>query len=171
MFDAQTKTVLLIQVLFTLPDWLSFYNREKWLDNGSLSDPASDLPLQLSKLCKGLVSGEYSAKGDEADLRENGSQPGIKPTMFKQLIGRGHVEFSSNRQQDAQEFLMHILNQVEKAHLKNGDSGNLASCMRFEVEDRIECTITGQVAYKKRKEEWLPLAIPMQVIVSNNSCS
>ena len=38
---------------------------------------------------------------------------GIRPQMFKTLIGQGHPEFSTKRQQDAQEFLLHLLNQVE----------------------------------------------------------
>ncbi len=33
--------------------------------------------------------------------------------MFKSLVGRGHPEFSTRRQQDAQEFLLHLLNSVE----------------------------------------------------------
>ena len=33
--------------------------------------------------------------------------------MFKALVGRGHPEFSTNRQQDAQEFLLHFINMVE----------------------------------------------------------
>lgn len=33
--------------------------------------------------------------------------------MFKALISKGHPEFSSNRQQDAQEFFLHLINLVE----------------------------------------------------------
>jgi hypothetical protein len=33
--------------------------------------------------------------------------------MFKALIGKGHPEFSTNRQQDAQEFFLHLINMVE----------------------------------------------------------
>lgn len=33
--------------------------------------------------------------------------------MFKTLIGRGHPEFSTRRQQDAQEFLLHLISLVE----------------------------------------------------------
>ena len=38
---------------------------------------------------------------------------GIKPQMFKRLIGRGHPEFSTKRQQDAQEFILHLFNTIE----------------------------------------------------------
>lgn len=33
--------------------------------------------------------------------------------MLKALVSRGHPEFSSNRQQDAHEFLLHLINLVE----------------------------------------------------------
>ena len=33
--------------------------------------------------------------------------------MFKALIGKDHPEFSTKRQQDAQEFLLHIINTIE----------------------------------------------------------
>lgn len=42
-----------------------------------------------------------------------GVQNGIAPRMFKSLIGKGHPEFSTNRQQDAQEFFLHFINMVE----------------------------------------------------------
>ena len=38
---------------------------------------------------------------------------GIRPQMFKTLIGRGHPEFSTKRQQDAQEFFLHLLTELE----------------------------------------------------------
>ena len=40
-------------------------------------------------------------------------QKGVSPRMLKSLVSRGHPEFSSNRQQDAHEFLMHMINVVE----------------------------------------------------------
>lgn len=46
-------------------------------------------------------------------------QKGISPRMFKALVSRGHPEFSSNRQQDAQELLLHIVNLVEVSEAKH----------------------------------------------------
>lgn len=40
-------------------------------------------------------------------------QRGISPRMLKALVSRGHPEFSSNRQQDAHEFFLHLINLVE----------------------------------------------------------
>ena len=38
---------------------------------------------------------------------------GIRPEMFKTLIGKGHPEFSTKRQQDAQEYLLHLFGIIE----------------------------------------------------------
>ena len=38
--------------------------------------------------------------------------------MFKTVIGRGHPEFSTNRQQDAQEFFMHLLSTIDRAEVR-----------------------------------------------------
>lgn len=40
-------------------------------------------------------------------------QKGISPRMLKALVSKGHPEFSSNRQQDAHEFFLHIINLVQ----------------------------------------------------------
>lgn len=41
-------------------------------------------------------------------------QLGIRPRMFKSLIGRGHPEFSTMRQQDALDFFQYLLNMVQQ---------------------------------------------------------
>ncbi len=107
-----------MQVLFTMPEMTECYSQKQFLDRGDLTNPDTDLKLQLAKLCRGLLSGDYSLGPDrgvgEELLREEGSQPGIRPIMFKNLIGRGHPEFSSNKQQDAQEFFLHLVTQIGK---------------------------------------------------------
>lgn len=37
---------------------------------------------------------------------------GIRPQMFKSMVGRGHPEFSTKRQQDAEEFFLHLVNLI-----------------------------------------------------------
>ena len=153
----------MLQVLFSMPEWTEFYSTEKWLDRGSLADPASDLSLQLAKVCRGLTSGVYSGQGDEAVMRDEGSQPGIRPLMLKQVVGKGHPEFSSARQQDSQEFFMHLLNQIEKANQTAGvSSAPLVSCLQFQVEDRMQCGASGRVRYTTRLEDFLPLPVPLE---------
>ena len=38
---------------------------------------------------------------------------GIRPEMFKTLVGKGHPEFSTKRQQDVQEYLLHLIGIIE----------------------------------------------------------
>ena len=154
-----------LQVLNTLPEFRTCYGRAQWLDRGDLMDPGSDLHLQLAKLSQAMASGEYSARGEEAVLREEGSQPGIRPVMLRQLVGRGHHEFSSNRQQDAQEFFLHLVNLMERAHKKSNTASPL-SCLQFVAEDRTECGASGNVRYTQRKEEYLPLQVPVEAAVN-----
>ena len=150
-----------LQVLNTIPEFRTCYSRPEWRDRGDLMDPGSDLCLQLSKLSLGLSSGDYSVQDDEAVLREEGSKPGIKPVMLRQLIGKGHHEFSSNRQQDAQELFLHLVTLMERAHKKTNTTAPV-SCLQFVAEDRTECGASGGVRYKQRKEEYLPLPVPME---------
>jgi len=151
-----------LQMLFSLPEFIRSYECAAYIDRCDLSSPDSDLKLQLSKLCHGLASGEYSLGPDkvkEAVLRDEGSQPGVKPLMLKNLVGRGHHEFSSNRQQDAQEFYLHLLTMIERVH-RNDNNPSPSNLFKFCVEDRTECA--GQVRYKTRNEMFLPFNIPME---------
>lgn len=38
---------------------------------------------------------------------------GIRPNTFKLLIGKGHSEFATKKQQDAQEFFLYFLSLIE----------------------------------------------------------
>uniref|UniRef100_A0A8C7HSG9 Ubiquitin carboxyl-terminal hydrolase n=1 Tax=Oncorhynchus kisutch TaxID=8019 RepID=A0A8C7HSG9_ONCKI len=139
-----------MQVLFTVPDFQSKYvsNIDK-IFNEAPSDPTQDFKTQVAKLGYGLLSGEYSKPGD---------QVGIAARMFKALVGRGHPEFSTNRQQDAQEFLLHFINMVER----NCRSGvNPSEAFRFLVEERIVCQQSQKAKYTQRVDYILQLPVPM----------
>src|SRR4051794_39456939 len=98
-----------LQTTFALPTWQHRYfdTAVEHITNCK-NDPATCYQCQLSKIADGLLSGRYSAPV-ESDPREVGSdglvkkksQEGIPPAMFKALIGKGHQEFSTMRQQDA----------------------------------------------------------------------
>uniref|UniRef100_A0A4W6CDP8 Ubiquitin carboxyl-terminal hydrolase n=1 Tax=Lates calcarifer TaxID=8187 RepID=A0A4W6CDP8_LATCA len=145
-----------MQVLFTVPDFQS-----KSVPYFSYS-PHPPLP-PFSKLGYGLLSGEYSKPapdpGDENGASEpRGDQIGIAPRMFKALVGRGHPEFSTNRQQDAQEFLLHFINMVER----NCRSGpNPSEAFRFLVEERIVCQQSQKAKYTQRVDYIVQLPVPM----------
>uniref|UniRef100_A0A7N6B7X3 Ubiquitin carboxyl-terminal hydrolase n=1 Tax=Anabas testudineus TaxID=64144 RepID=A0A7N6B7X3_ANATE len=149
-----------MQVLFTIPD---FQNKLRdWYIVGCAVMSALFIHNR-AKLGYGLLSGEYSKPapdpGDENGASEpRGDQIGIAPQMFKALVGRGHPEFSTNRQQDAQEFLLHFINMVER----NCRSGpNPSEAFRFLVEERIVCQQSQKAKYTQRVDYIVQLPVPM----------
>ncbi|XP_063342841.1 ubiquitin carboxyl-terminal hydrolase 5 isoform X2 [Pelmatolapia mariae] len=153
-----------MQVLFTIPDFQSKYvsNIDKIIDEAP-SDPTQDFKTQVAKLGYGLLSGDYSKPapdpGEENGAAEpRGDQIGIAPQMFKALVGRGHPEFSTNRQQDAQEFLLHFINMVER-NCRSGS--NPSEAFRFLVEERIVCQQSQKAKYTQRVDYIVQLPVPM----------
>ncbi|KAK2369660.1 ubiquitin-specific protease ubp14 [Trifolium repens] len=130
------------------------------------ADPTVDLNMQLTKLAHGLLSGKYSVPQFENDDNKNiattptsAVQEGIPPRMFKALVAASHPEFSSMRQQDALEFFLHFLDQVERANAGKTEL-DPARSFKFGVEDRILCS-SGKVAYNRRNDYILSLNIPL----------
>ena len=63
-------------------------------------------------------------------------QDGIKPQLFKSLIGKGHPEFQTGQQQDAQEYFMHLLEKVTRAEKALG-AGDPGAVFDFDMEERF----------------------------------
>ena len=81
--------------------------------------PASCFYCQLSKIGWGLNSGRYGEKkmktmiiNEKEEVIEY--QDGIKPLDFKVLIAENNAEFSSDRQQDALEYLQWLFDRLDK---------------------------------------------------------
>lgn len=128
------------------------------------ADPTADFPTQMAKLCTGLISDRYAAPPPEgADY----AAVAVQPRMFKQLIGRGHAEFSTGRQQDAVEYFQHLLETMTRAEfaakdrLAGAPGGPTAAQFEFDVEERVACVESGAVKYNVRKENVLPLMVPV----------
>jgi ubiquitin carboxyl-terminal hydrolase 5/13 len=91
----------------------------------------------------------------------------VAPRMFKHLVGRGHADFSSGRQQDAQEYFQFLLAAFSKAErtmlprINQVGSTTTSGLFEFKVESRWQCTTTGQVRYKEALENTLNLVIPL----------
>ncbi|XP_071446466.1 ubiquitin carboxyl-terminal hydrolase 5 [Hetaerina americana] len=152
-----------MQIIFSIPDF-----KKRFVENGLdiikefPPDPATDFNVQMAKLGLGLWSGKYSKTPPE-DAKENDCQPGIKPLMFKTLMGRGHPDFSSKRQQDAQEFFLHFINVLER---NSRHRVNPADCFKFKVEDKFQCSKSQKVKYTHRTEYSLPLPIPLEAAIN-----
>ncbi|XP_071945976.1 ubiquitin carboxyl-terminal hydrolase 5-like [Antedon mediterranea] len=152
-----------MQVLFTIPDFVDRYPKNiETIYSECRNSPASDLTVQMAKLGHGLLSGDYSKETpleDGEDEAKEKCQVGIAPRMFKALIGRGHPEFSTNRQQDAQEFLLHVFNLIER---NTRGTNNPCDSFKMQLEDRIECTQSQQVRYTTRFDYILSVPIPLE---------
>ncbi|XP_067009453.2 ubiquitin carboxyl-terminal hydrolase 5 [Anabrus simplex] len=152
-----------MQVIYTIPDFCKrFVDGAPAIFDSVSGDPAIDFNVQMAKLGVGLLSGKYSKPPPNTDNAED-EQIGISPHMFKHLISKGHPEFSTKRQQDAQEFFMHLINTLER-HSRHQQ--NPSECFKFSVEDRFQCGTSNKVQYKYRAEYSLPLAIPLEAAIN-----
>jgi ubiquitin carboxyl-terminal hydrolase 5/13 len=147
--------------------------------------PQNDLIVQVAKLSRALVFAQGVSEEKEKQKEEKENHPSkmdttedaeelnkdkvsISPNMFKTLIGRGHPEFASSRQQDSVEFFQYFLEQVSRKEradaggLLDPSSKSLASEFNFLFEDRFECTESKKVMYKQREDNILALSIPLE---------
>ncbi|XP_061883827.1 ubiquitin carboxyl-terminal hydrolase 13 isoform X2 [Entelurus aequoreus] len=149
-----------MQVLFSIPHFQRTYvgNLQRIFDYSPL-DPTQDFATQMAKLGHGLLSGQYSKPPVKCELIEQHQQKGVSPRMLKALASRGHPEFSSDRQQDAHEFLMHIINLVER---NSSSSENPSDAFRFLVEERVQCCQTRRVRYSQKVDYCIQLPAPME---------
>ncbi|KAI9184975.1 hypothetical protein LWI28_003035 [Acer negundo] len=157
-----------MQVVFSTRSFCSRYytNQNLKLAFGTApADPTVDLNMQLTKLAHGLLSGKYSVPALKKDDTANAAtatetkQEGIPPRMFKSVIAASHPEFSSMRQQDALEFFLHFVDQVERVHAGKPELDPTKS-FKFGIEDRFSCS-SGKVAYNRRLDYILSLNIPL----------
>lgn len=145
-----------VQCMLALPEF-----RKRFFHDGCLhksTDPANDLEVQLCKLADGLLSGRYAVP-DTQTTEELPHQKGISPGMFKALIGRGHPEFATMRQQDAFEFWCHLCDKISASSRKTKQD-DPTTVFRFETEQRLECNNCHKVRYRHDKQENLSIPVP-----------
>ncbi|TKX26981.1 ubiquitin carboxyl-terminal hydrolase-2 [Elsinoe australis] len=158
-----------VQSLFSMKEFQDRYNRPgeqiKWTDR-----PAEDLEVQLRKMAEGLLSGRYSLPDSDVraseDNPEKPHQKGLAPAMLKHLVGRGHSEFSTMRQQDAFEFLLHLLKLVSRsqssAKSTYSDVTDPVDAFRFVMEQRLQCLSCKKVRYRQDEMENISVAVPIK---------
>src|ERR1700712_5133026 len=105
-----------LQCIFALPSFADRYTAtaEAHYRTCPVPLPADCLECQMHKVGVGLISGRYSfpartapAPTTTSEIQHEGSrfQEGVRPAMFKALVGKDHQEFATMRQQDSEEFL------------------------------------------------------------------
>uniref|UniRef100_A0A8C4IW52 Ubiquitin carboxyl-terminal hydrolase n=1 Tax=Dicentrarchus labrax TaxID=13489 RepID=A0A8C4IW52_DICLA len=156
-----------MQVLFSIPDFQRMYvgNLQRIFDYSPL-DPSQDFATQITGLLPCLIhppqTDERSCTVSMCDAQMfsfQHQQKGASPRMLKALVSRGHPEFSSNRQQDAHEFLLHMINLVER---NSAGSENPSDAFRFLVEERIQCCQSRRVRYTQRVDYCIQLPAPIE---------
>ncbi|PHH92758.1 hypothetical protein CDD83_5382 [Cordyceps sp. RAO-2017] len=149
------------QCLFDMPSFRERYFRPAD-QPPAVQEPAADLETQLRKLADGLLSGRYS-KPDEnlASESEVTHQKGLAPAMFKHLIGRGHPEFSTMRQQDAFELLQHLFKLITRSQ-HSGQLKDPTAPFRFVLEQRLQCLGCSKVRYTAHEQDNIFIEVPLE---------
>ncbi|XP_010181572.1 PREDICTED: ubiquitin carboxyl-terminal hydrolase 13 [Mesitornis unicolor] len=162
-----------MQAIFSIPEFQRTYvgNLPRIFDYSPL-DPTQDFNTQMAKLGHGLLSGQYSKPPMKSELIEQvmkeehkPQQNGISPRMFKAFISKDHPEFSSSRQQDAQEFFLHLISLVERNPVGSEDPSDV---FRFLVEERTQCCQSRKVRYAERVDYIMQLPVAMEAATNKD---
>lgn len=182
-----------LQTLFSLPSFQSrYFSASSGPDNTMKNHwatcqerlPADCLECQLYKIGDGLLSGRYSAPRGQASPSQFPSDPkstnslahdspipvfqeGVKPSSFKSLIGKGHEEFSTMRQQDSEEFFGHLVESIRRYIKREGRASgdDPTEVFKFGLEQRLQCTECRRVRYRVEKMDVLSLSVPKRELM------
>ncbi|KAK2747606.1 hypothetical protein FQN55_004960 [Onygenales sp. PD_40] len=160
-----------IQCLFALPEF-----KERYLQSMEeppfVASPAEDLETQLRKISDGLHSGRYSFPDPDAPPHNDSTtaayQKGLAPAMLKHLIGRGHPEFSTMRQQDAFEFLLHLFKLITRSK-HTAELQDPVNSFRFALEQRLQCVACKKVRYSVDEQDNISVPVPARPLQSTDS--
>jgi ubiquitin carboxyl-terminal hydrolase 5/13 len=166
-----------LQLLWTVAEMKERYvDRAEYIyETSPVRDTTSDMATQLAKVGVALILGKTCGiASDDGD----GTEWYVKPAAFKAAAARGHPEFSSTRQQDAQEYLGHLLDRIARNERSAGDRLGISSSgtggdnshqqhqtadlFRFAVEHRTHCGESDRVSYTKETTTQLGLNIPLE---------
>ena len=185
-----------LQTVFSLPKFQTRYGilSREHSASCTISLPADCVECQMHKVADGLLSGRYSHPAPYAsgtplhpsDPLQHPSptpvfQQGIKPTTFKALIGKGHPEFSTMKQQDSEEFFTYLVTALRRDMHKyqdRSDQGEILiasvlslkrSCIpnldptiifSYGLEQRLQCGDCKKVRYRVDNTDVVSLIVP-----------
>lgn len=153
-----------LQCLFSVGEFQARYYHPKEPPPPTQT-PAEDLETQLRKVADGLLSGRYSHPDHESVASEHSpkilSQKGLAPAMLKHLVGRGHEEFSTMRQQDAFELFIHLLKLITRSP-HNTPFRDPVDSFRFVMEQRLQCMACKKVRYREDEQDNISIPVPVR---------
>jgi ubiquitin carboxyl-terminal hydrolase 5/13 len=176
-----------IQALFALPSFKDRYGNHATAVTHALTcpepHPAACLECQMLKLADGLLSGRYSVPRVGPDIKSDHAQfqsptqdeepavvfqEGIKPSMFKALIGKGHPEFSTMKQQDSEEFFTYFLKVLRQDYKKRATAAtdgidDATEVFRYGIEHRLQCMDCQRVSYRVDSQDVVSVPVPTHV--------
>jgi len=157
----------IMQVLFSISDFTDkYYLGSRNIFEMCQNNPVENFGVQMAKMAHGLCSGKYSMPPPEViEGKKKYWHHGIRPNSFKFLIGKSHPEFATKTQQDAQEFFLYLLSLIERY---SQNSENPTECFKFNIEDRYQCSTTGELRYTYRPEFCLPLSIRIEDAINKS---
>lgn len=154
----------ILQCLFSLAVFQARYYHPKESPPPA-GAPAEDLETQMRKLADGLLSGRYSHPDNDVVASEHAperpNQKGLAPAMLKHLIGRGHEEFSTMRQQDAFELLLHILKLITRSP-HSAPLTDPVQSFRFVMEQHLQCMSCKKVRYRTDEQDNISIPVPVK---------
>ncbi|KAI0716151.1 ubiquitinyl hydrolase [Cerioporus squamosus] len=168
-----------LQTLFSLKPF-----RERYLPSAAAhwetcreTLPATCVDCQMHKLADGLLSGRYShprphpatspsAPKETNPLAHDSPTPvfqeGVRPSGFKELVGKGHEEFATMRQQDAEEFFTHLVTVLRRHAKRVGLDADKepTEVFAFWTEQRLECGECKRVRYRVDATDTVSVPVP-----------
>ncbi|KAA8571737.1 hypothetical protein EYC84_001715 [Monilinia fructicola] len=159
-----------LQCLFDLPQFQKRYLLPD-TELPIVEDPAQDLETQLRKLADGLLSGRYSfpdSTSPQSPSSGVADQKGLAPSMLKYLVGRGHSEFSTMRQQDSFEFLLHIFKLITRSQ-HTAPFEDPTRAFRFVMEQRLQCLSCKKVRYRTDEQDNISIPVPFRKVKASSS--
>jgi len=183
-----------LQTVLSMPEvHEKYFNAQKMVVEAAPRESGNDFVTQFTKLVVGTSTDRYikqrdesaaqdAARGkmefgddyvprgsgdDEEKEAEGVSCCAVKPRMFKRLVGSGHEEFSSNRQQDAVEYFRHLvefINRQERtAKVLNGAVPGLKALLKMKIEERLECQQSKKVRYSMAEDIVLRIDVDLDL--------
>ncbi|KAF5346463.1 hypothetical protein D9756_010077 [Leucocoprinus leucothites] len=126
--------------------------------------PAECLECQMCKVADGLLSGRYSVPSTRTSNTASGGVDGIRPVTFKSVIGKGHAEFSTMRQQDSEEFLTHLVQTLRRDMHKFKSQGfdlhGPTTIFSYAWEQRLQCSDCKKVRYVTEDADVVSVSVP-----------